>query len=230
VRQLHSIPVLPLPVPAGSGACLPRPRERFHRPASPGVAAVPGRDAATRVQAARANATVPDLRGLVGLTCARPLARLAGAAAWFQVESTAMGGPRRAAQARPRGVSASARADRCRGKARATNQSQPSVKHCREHAPPRLRACDSDRLLPLLAGIGIRVETTDRGEFAIDHVHRNGAAERNGNVKEGDVIDTIDGRPVNGLKLSELGVWIPWAAMHCVLARLCSPCPKLDSL
>ncbi|MFN9902035.1 MAG: PDZ domain-containing protein, partial [bacterium] len=58
----------------------------------------------------------------------------------------------------------------------------------------------------LLAGIGIRVETNESGEFVIDHVHRNGAAERNGNVKHGDVIDTIDGRPVNGLKLSELGV------------------------
>ena len=57
-----------------------------------------------------------------------------------------------------------------------------------------------------MAGIGIRVETNESGEFVIDHVHRNGAAERNGNVKHGDVIDTIDGRPVNGLKLSELGV------------------------
>ena len=46
----------------------------------------------------------------------------------------------------------------------------------------------------LLAGIGIRVETNESGEFVIDHVHRNGAAERNGNVKHGDVIDTIDGQ------------------------------------
>ena len=56
------------------------------------------------------------------------------------------------------------------------------------------------------AGIGIRVETNDNGAFEIEHVHRNGAAERNGNVYKGDVIDTIDGRPVNGLKLMELGV------------------------
>jgi C-terminal processing protease CtpA/Prc len=56
------------------------------------------------------------------------------------------------------------------------------------------------------AGIGIRVESNSSGEFEVEHVHRNGAAERNGNVFVGDVIDTIDGRPVNGLKLMELGV------------------------
>lgn len=56
------------------------------------------------------------------------------------------------------------------------------------------------------AGIGIRVETNSSGEFEVEHVHRNGAAERNGNVSVGDIIDTIDGRPVNGLKLLELGV------------------------
>jgi hypothetical protein len=58
------------------------------------------------------------------------------------------------------------------------------------------------------AGIGIRVETNDNKEFEIDHVHRNGAAEREGNVKVGDVLDTIDGRPVNGLKVADLGVCV----------------------
>lgn len=53
------------------------------------------------------------------------------------------------------------------------------------------------------------METSDNGEFEIEHVHRNGAAERNGNVHQGDMIDSINGRPVNGLKLSELGVRLP---------------------
>lgn len=64
----------------------------------------------------------------------------------------------------------------------------------------------SSHFLLYFAGIGIRVETNDQKEFVIDHVHRNGAAEREGNVKVGDVLDTIDGRPVNGLKLADLGV------------------------
>ena len=58
----------------------------------------------------------------------------------------------------------------------------------------------------LCAGIGVRVETNENGDFVIHHVHRNGAAERDGNVKVGDVIDAIDGRAVYGLKLAELGV------------------------
>ncbi len=50
------------------------------------------------------------------------------------------------------------------------------------------------------------METNENGDFVIHHVHRNGAAERDGNVKVGDVIDAIDGRAVYGLKLAELGV------------------------
>jgi len=82
----------------------------------------------------------------------------------------------------------------------------PDVFSC-SYVPNRMTL---DRLhANLIPGIGIRVETSDNGEFEIEHVHRNGAAERNGNVYQGDMIDSINGRPVNGLKLSELGVRLP---------------------
>jgi hypothetical protein len=52
----------------------------------------------------------------------------------------------------------------------------------------------------------MRVETNGDGEFEIKGVYKNGPAERSGRVFVGDILDSVDGRPLSGLKIDDLKV------------------------